>query len=68
MMFYDVVYDVLISLTVTVQLSQHHLLVSFVVVVVVYSCLLCYRLIDQRCLTLFLGYLFLSICVSFLLQ
>ena len=49
-----------IILHVAVQFSQHHLLkgLSFSIV---YSCLLCHRLVDHRCVGLFLGFLSCSI-------
>ena len=56
-----------IDLPVAVQLSQHYLLkrLSFLYILFVYffvySCLLCQRLIDHRCVGLFLGSLFCSI-------
>ena len=42
---------------IAVQFSQHHLLkvLSFLQGVI-YSCLLCHRLIDHRCVGLFLGF------------
>ena len=48
-----------INLHVAVQLTQHHLLKRLFPFV--YSCLLCQRLIDCRCVVLFLGSLFCSI-------
>ena len=41
------------------QLSQHHLMkrLSFLHCII-YSCLLCWKLIDRLCVALFLGYLF----------
>ena len=48
-----------ILLHVAVQLSQHHLLKRLFPTL--YSCLLCWRLIDCRCVDLFLGSLFCSI-------
>ena len=40
---------------VAVQFSQHHLLKRLFFFSIVFSCLLCYRLIDHRCMGLFLG-------------
>ena len=53
-----------ILLLIAVQFSQHHLLktLSFLIV---YSCLLCHRLMDHKCLGLFLGSLFCSIDLCF---
>ena len=48
-----------IELHATVQLSQHHLLKRLFPIL--YSCLLCRRLIDCRCIGLLLGSLFCSI-------
>ena len=49
-----------IDLQAAIQFSQHYLLktLSFLQL---YSCLLCWRLLDHRCLGLFLGSLFCSI-------
>ena len=47
-----------IDLHVAVQFPQHHLLKRLVFFPILYSCLLCQRLIDLRCLDLFLGSLF----------
>ena len=51
-------YSNFIDLHVTVRLSQHHLLKKLFSIV--YPCLLCHRLIDCRCVGLFLGSLFCS--------
>ena len=51
-----------ILLHVAVQFSQDHLLKRLYIV---YSCLLCHRLIDHRCMGLFLGFLFCSINLYF---
>ena len=50
----------LISLHVAVQISQDHLL-KRLFFSIVYSCLLCGRLIDHRWISLFLGSLFCSV-------
>ena len=57
----------LICLHVTVQFSQYHLLKRLSFLSSVYSCLLCYRLIDHISVGLFGGFLFCSIdlCVWF---
>ena len=44
-----------------VQLSQHHLLKRLPFFFIEYSCLLGQRLIDHRCMSLFLGSLFCCI-------
>ena len=46
-----------IDLHVAVQLSQHHLLKRIFFFSIVYSCLFYHRLIDHRCMGLFLVYL-----------
>ena len=53
-----------IDLPAAVQFSQHHLLKRLFPVL--YSCLLCQRLIDHRCQGLFLGSLFCFIGLSVL--
>ena len=48
-----------IALHATLQFSQHHLLPNCLFSIV-YFCLLCWRLIDCRCVSLFLGSMFCS--------
>ena len=50
----------LILLHVAVQFSQHHFL-KRVFFSIIYSCFLCHRLIDHRCMGLFPGFLSCSI-------
>ena len=47
-----------ILLHVAVQFSQHHLLKRLSFFSIVYSCLLCHRLIDHKCMGLFLSSIF----------
>ena len=54
----------LILLYVAVQFSWHHLS-KRLFFLFVYSCLLCCRLIDHRCLGLFLGHTSIDLCVCF---
>ena len=55
-----------IDLPVAVQVSQHHLLE--IIFPILYSCILCQRLIDHRCQGLFPDSLFCSIGLSVLYQ
>ena len=50
-----------IDLHVPVQFFQHHLLKKTVLFPILYSCLLCQKIIDHWCLGLLLGSLFCSI-------
>ena len=60
----------LIVLHVAFQFSQHHLLKRLSFLYYLFSCLLCYRLIDHKYVCLFLSFIFCSIdlwvcfCVS----
>ena len=54
-----------ILLHVAVQFPQHHLLKRLSFLLYIYSCLLCHRLIDHRCVGLFLGSLLCSIVLYF---
>ena len=51
----------LILLHAVVQFSQHNLLKKQTFSSIVYSCILCYRLIDHKLMDLFLGSLLCSI-------
>ena len=50
-----------IDLHEAVQLSQYNLLKRLFFFHIVYSCILCQRLIDHRCVGLFMGSVFFSI-------